>query len=307
MAKTNFDNIYTQPDPRAYYETLGELGYEIPAHSATLFGQVAAIVGHGRPAKMIDLCCSYGVNSAMLKYKVDFDEVMAHYTDPASRALDREELITRDREWLADRAYDDAPIIVGVDASAPAIDYACEAGLLDGGLGEDLEVAEPSDRLAAELADADVISVSGGIGYITDRTIERVLEHAERPWLAALCLRWVDFGPIVDAASRYGLLTERLDDTTFRQRRFADGAERNYVAAQLDALGIDADGREDQGWHHSDFYLLRPAEDIQTAPLADLIVPEGGVRSTGTGTGLDVTVAYGSDDLRSTNQRSRKS
>jgi hypothetical protein len=234
----------------------------------------------------------------MLKYEVDFDEVMAHYTDPASRALSREELITRDREWLADRAYDDAPVIVGVDASAPAIDYACEAGLLDGGLAEDLELDEPSHSLTAELADADLISVSGGIGYITDRTIDRVLEHAERPWLAALCLRWVDFGPIVDAASRYGLVTERLDDTTFRQRRFADDAERNHVLAQLDELGIDPEGREGQGWHHNDFYLLRPAEDVQAAPLAELIVPEGGVRSPGTGTGLEVTVASSSDDLR---------
>jgi hypothetical protein len=299
MAKKNFDGIYAEPDPRSYYETLAEFGYEIPAHSATLFGQVADIVGNGRPAKVIDLCCSYGVNSAMLKYEVDFDEVMAHYTDPVSRALSREELISRDRDWLADRAYEDAPVIVGVDASAPAIDYACEAGLLDSGLAEDLEVDEPSHTLTAELADADLISVSGGIGYITDRTIDRVLEHAERPWLAALCLRWVDFGPIVDAASRHGLLTERLDDTTFRQRRFADDAERNHVLAQLDALGIDPDGREDQGWHHNDFYLLRPAEDVQAAPLAELIVPEGGVRSPGTGTDLEVTVASGSDDLRS--------
>lgn len=294
MAKTNFDSIYAEPDPRAYYETLGEFGYEIPAHSATLFGQVAGLVGNGRPAKVIDLCCSYGVNSAMLKYEVDFDEVMAHYTAPVSQALSREELITRDREWLAGRAYEDAPIIVGVDASAPAIDYACEAGLLDGGLAEDLEVAEPSDTLTAELADADLISVSGGIGYITDRTIDRVLEHAERPWMAALCLRWVDFGPIVEAASRYGLLTERLDDVTFRQRRFADDAERGHALAELHALGIDPDGREDEGWHHSDFYLLRPADDVETVPLAEFIVPDGGFRSPSAGTGLEVTVVSGS-------------
>lgn len=297
MAKTNFDRIYAEPDPRAYYETLGGLDYEIPAHSATLFGQVADLVGSGRPARVIDLCCSYGVNSAMLKYDVGFDEVMAHYTDAVCQNLSRDELIARDREWLAGRAAGAAPTVVGVDASAPAIAYACEAGLLDGGLSEDLEAAEPSDALAAELADADLISVSGGIGYITDRTIDRVLARTEQPWLAALCLRWVDFGPIADAAARHGMLTERLDRTTFRQRRFVDEDERDYVLSELEALSISPEHRETDGWHHSDFYLLRSAEDVDAAPLAELIVPHGGVCSPGADDVLEVTVASSSADL----------
>ncbi|MEX2659021.1 MAG: hypothetical protein WD232_04945 [Acidimicrobiales bacterium] len=303
MTKSNFDKIYTEPDPRAYYETLGGLGYEIPAHSATLFGQVASIVGNGHPAKVVDLCCSYGVNSAMLKYDVGFDEVLSHYIDPACRDLGREELLCRDRGWLAERASVDAPVVVGVDASAPAIDYACEAGLLDGGMAEDLEVAEPSDALTAELADVDLISVSGGIGYITERTIDRVLDRAESPWVAALCLRWVDFGPIVDAAARHGLVTERLDDTTFPQRRFADDAERDHVLAELEEMGIEPDGREAEGWHHTDFYLLRPAEDVDAAPLAELVVPEGGVRSPDADRLLEATVASSASDLRACTSR----
>lgn len=298
MAKENFDSIYSEPDPRAYYETLGDLGYEIPAHSATLFGQVAGIVGDGRPAKVIDLCCSYGVNSAPLKYEVSFDEVLAHYTDAAVAPLGREELIARDRAWLAERPRAEAPTVVGVDVSAPAIEYACAAGLLDVGIVEDLESGEPSDALAAELSDADLISVSGGIGYITERTIDRVLEGAERPWLAALCLRWVDFAPIVDAGAQHGLVTERLDDATFPQRRFVDGTERDYVMAELERMGIDPDGREAQGWHHTDFYLLRPREDAHAAPLADFIGPEGAVRSPHAPTSLEVTVASSSDELR---------
>lgn len=298
MAKTNFDTIYAEPDPRAYYETLGGLDYEIPAHSATLFGQVSDLVGNGRPARVVDLCCSYGVNAAMLKYDVGFDEVMTHYTEAACQDLSRQELIARDRRWLAERAVEGAPKVVGVDASARAIAYACEAGLLDGGLCEDLEAAEPSDALAGELADADLISVSGGIGYITDRTIDRVLSLTERAWVAALCLRWVDFGPIADAAARHGMVTERLDRTTFRQRRFVDEEERNYVLSELEALSISPEHRETEGWHHSDFYLLRSPEDVDAAPLAELIVPHGGVRSPDADDLLEVTVASSSAGLR---------
>lgn len=303
MTKSNFDNIYTAPDPRPYYEILGGYDYEIPAHSATLFGQVADHVGNGAPAKLLDLCCSYGVNSTVMKYDVGFDEVIAHYTDPTNGDLSREDLLALDREWLSEHPAENSPTIIGLDASAPAIDYALEAGLLDGGLAEDLESGPPSDTLTSELSDVELITVSGGIGYITERTIDRILERSDQPWVAALCLRWVDFGPIVEAASRHGLVAERLDDTTFPQRRFANDAERSHVFSELDSMGIDPQGRETEGWHHTDFYLLRPDAAVQAAPLSELVIPEGGVRSAGTGDKLVVTLASSSEDLRATDQQ----
>ncbi len=41
MTKANFDAIYTSPDPRQYYRTLGSYDYQIPTHGATVFGQLA--------------------------------------------------------------------------------------------------------------------------------------------------------------------------------------------------------------------------------------------------------------------------
>lgn len=298
MSKSNFDDIYVAGDPRAYYATLGSLGYEIPRHSATLFGQAAGLLGDGAPAKVVDLCCSYGVNGTVLKYDVDFDEVVSHYTEPAAQNLSRDELLERDREWLADRSLESAPTVIGLDASEPAIAYALEAGLLDAGMSEDLEAGAPSASLSSELSDVDLITVSGGIGYITERTIDRILERSDQPWVAALCLRWVDFAPIVETASRHGLVAERLDDTTFRQRRFADGSERHHVLSELASMGIDPEGRETEGWHHTDFYLLRPEDAVEKAPLAEVLIPDGGVGPRAAGEDLAVTLASTGADLR---------
>lgn len=291
MTKANFDDVYVSPDPREYYGALGSLDYEIPTHSGTLFGQlVERLKGDDSPVRVADLCCSYGVNAAVLKHDVEFSEVVDHYVDPKAQHLTRDELVARDRAWFAGRVAEPDLEVIGVDSSDPAIAYATESGLLDAGFSVNLEEAGVSGRLDDELRGVDLVSVSGGIGYIGARSIGRVLESAGRPWLAALCLRWVDFGPIVDAAAEHGMVTERLDDSTFRQRRFTGDTEQAHVIAELNSLGISAAGREADGWHHADFYLARSPAEVEAEPLGSLVVPDGAVRSPGAGSALDVTL-----------------
>lgn len=69
------------------------------------------------------------------------------------------------------------------------------------------------------------------------------------------------------------------------------------MLSELEPLSISPEHRETDGWHHSDFYLLRSAEDVDAAPLAELIVPHGGVCSPGADDVLEVTVASSSADL----------
>ncbi|HUF32139.1 MAG TPA: hypothetical protein VMN58_02880 [Acidimicrobiales bacterium] len=281
MAKADFDEIYTSPDPRRYYSTLSEHDYQIPAHSGAVFGQLADAFAAGPNSRVVDLCCSYGVNATVLKHDLEFDEIIRHYCDPPVDDLESAELLALDQEWYATHRRVDPTRVSGVDSSAPAISYATAAGILDAGFAEDLEGSDPSPALARELRDADLITVSGGIGYITDRTIDRVLRCARSPRLAVLCLRWVDFAPIVDAGAAHGLVTERLDEATFPQRRFADTEERLYVQHELDRLGVGQKGREEDGYHHTDLYLLRPEQEVLARPLDALIEPAGAIDDAG--------------------------
>src|SRR4051794_30563341 len=100
--KADFTNIYTQPDPRAYYRTLGALDYAIPEHGRGVFDVVLDELRAttGSPV-VLDVCCSYGVNAALMNHDVTLDEIGAHYAD--ADGLSHDALIERDRRWYGER------------------------------------------------------------------------------------------------------------------------------------------------------------------------------------------------------------
>jgi hypothetical protein len=137
-------------------------------------------------------------------------------------------------------------------------------------------VAAPSAQLARQLADVALVTVTGGIGYITAATFDRVLDASRRlepPWVAAFSLRWVDMAPIGAVLAHHGLELEQLEGRTFRQRRFADGGERAHALGQLRRLGLDPDDAEADGYHHAAFYLARPRGQAGAVPVDELLAP----------------------------------
>jgi hypothetical protein len=277
MVKANFDHIYTATDPRPYFQTLGALDYQIPAHGASVFGTVANQVAEVRELDTIriaDLCCSYGINAAVMKHDATFEEIVDHYTSEDCHSLERPDLLARDREFFGERIDGQTLEVVGIDQSPEAISYAVEAGILDDGAAEDLEANEPSPELVGLLEETDLITVSGGIGYITERTVARVLDAAPtRPWLAALCLRWVDFDPVAEVGRARDMIVHRLEEVTFPQRRFFDAAEQEHVLKELDRMGVEAAGREADGYHHSELFVLHPADEELPSPIEELVGP----------------------------------
>lgn len=277
MSKATFDHIYAAPDPRPYFLTLGALDYQIPAHGAAVFEPIVRHLDEARvdgPVRVADLCCSYGINAALLKHDRSFDEIVDHYTTTECIDMERDDLIQRDLEFFeAPRPPLDVEV-VGLDVSAPAIGYGIEAGFLDAGRAEDLEDGPPSPELADMLRSVDLVTVTGGIGYITERTIGQVLDASEqKPWLAALCLRWVDFEPIADAAAERGMEVHKLDDVSFPQRRFADDAERTFVTQELERKGLSIEGHEEDGYHRAELFVAHPVDDPHALSLDDLVAP----------------------------------
>lgn len=272
--KADFDRIYDRPDPRAYFNGLGEYDYEVPQHGKTVFQQVLDALPADRPT-VVDLCCSYGVNAALLKHDLDLEELYDHYCSDQIAQLSSDELAEYDREFFQDRRLPDAPEVIGLDVAAPAVDYALEVGLLDGGASENLEDRDPSPGLAATLADADLVTVTGGIGYVTQRTFNRLLsctseEHP--PWIASLCLRTVPFDPIADCLATHGLVTEQLEDVSFPQRRFTNQAEQDAALQALARRGISPEGREADGSFYVDVYLSRPKSAAAERPAEDILM-----------------------------------
>ncbi len=275
IQKADFDAIYDQPDPRPYFSTLEALDYVVPQHGADLFGQLLAARADddddGRRPKILDLCCSYGVVATLLKTDLDIGDVYAHYRGAATQSLSHEELTDLDRRLLAEHSRPRAPEVVGLDVAQNAVDYAVATGALDAGVTENLELDDPTSSLADQIADVDLITTTGGVGYVTDRTFDRLLEVTpDSAWVAAFCLRTYDYEPIADSLSARGLHTERVS-RTFPQRQFIGSAEQQWAVSEVRSRGLDPAGKEEDGYFHAEFYLSRPAAEVAERPMAQLL------------------------------------
>jgi len=271
--KSDFSNIYVQPDPRAYYGTLARLDYEIPSHGTRVFGAILDTLpaeADGRAPTVLDVCCSYGVNAALFNHDLSFGEIHQHYTHLEDD--DPDAVIAADRELFASRRRPDAVDFVGLDASEPAISYGLEAGLLADGVAADLEGGRLTDDQAARLEGVDLVTITGGVGYVGARTFDQVLDAVdEPPCVAALSLRWIDFAPITDVLDAHDLVVEHVDEFVVPQRRFTGAAERRFVMDQLDAMDRPATSVERGGRHAADLYVARPARMAEEHPIGDIV------------------------------------
>lgn len=273
--KESFDDVYDRPDPRPYFSALRPLEYQPPLHGQPVFRTAVAALRDRRPGEepvtVVDLCCSYGVNAALLNHDVTLRDLYDRYTSPDASGASTAELERSDRDFYGARRKRRARC-VGVDAAANAVGYATRAGLLDAGFAEDLESSEPTPELREAAAPADMITITGGVGYIYTQTIDRVVSAVDQPpWVVAFVLRMFSYEPIAEALSQYGLETQHYEGGTFRQRRFADAQEQEFCLEQLSQAGVDPTGKESEGYYHTNLYVSRPPGDAAEVPLERLL------------------------------------
>jgi carnitine O-acetyltransferase len=248
----------------------------IPQLAKPVFDEVIAACrrmrGRGR-LKLIDVGCSYGVNAALLKHRMDMARLYGLYTDRSAEGLARDGLTARDRALFAEDSAAPTLEVVGLDSAERAVGYALETGILDNGVAADLEANEPEADERDALSGADLVISTGCIGYVGTPTFAHILDanRATRPWLAHFVLRMFSFEPLRELFKARGYLTEKAQGRLFRQRRFASEAEQTEVLGRLEERGIDAMGRESKGWLYAEFFLSRPAEEARRLPLAEIV------------------------------------
>lgn len=273
LQKADFDAIYDQPDPRAYYSTLRKFDYGIPEFGAEVFNEILSkrpSNGAG-PFRILDLCCSYGIVATLMKTDLAMGDVYEHYCSEAVRSLTSDELNALDRRFLREHRRPGAPDVIGLDLAKRAIDYAVAAGTLDVGFAENLETDEPTAELAAQMEDIDLITTTGGVGYVTEHTFDRLLEVApDTAWVASFCVRTYDYEPISRVLEEHGFQTEQMT-RSFPQRKFIGPDEKTWAVAEVRSRGIDPAGKEQDGYFYADCFLSRPKAEVARAPLAELL------------------------------------
>jgi hypothetical protein len=276
--KADFEWTYNRLDPRAYFQVLGALDYAIPERAAPVFQRIFEAYGKARssgPLTVLDLGCSYGINAAVLKYGCTMSELRARYSEFDEDSTPPRDMLQADQRAFARREAQRDLAVIGVDRAQFASSYGFWAGLLDDAIPENLEEADPSPEAASAMARCDLVISTGAVGYVTERTFERIAAcqpaGSAMPWVASFVLRMFSYGAVADTLARRGYVTEKLAGRHFRQRRFLDAAEQAHVAALLAARGLDIEGLEDEGYYLAEFYLSRPRAEAAAMPLGRLI------------------------------------
>jgi hypothetical protein len=282
--KVSLDHLYVQPDPRAYFSTLRELGYCIPQLAKPHFAkQIQEFREFSRKPtiNILDIGCSYGINAVLLNYDASMDELYEHYDALDSPAQTRNTVLTCDWELVRSRNRLAGARFVGLDNSFPALSYALTAGFIDDAVHADLETREPTELERGQLAETDLVISTGCLGYVSERTLSRVVMAAgeRKPWMAHFVLRMFPFEPIEESLAGLGYETIRMEGV-FKQRRFVSVEEQALVLDTLSSVGVDPRGMETYGWLYAQLYISRPC-DVKDHTVVDLesIVPSSRSRS----------------------------
>jgi carnitine O-acetyltransferase len=266
--KIILSDIYNQDDPSGYFSTLAKLDYQIPGNAKPPFQRLieARRQASGRQAtRIVDLGCSYGVNGALLRHGLSMDDLYEAYA--SGEAADPEDRLRQDRARYASPVDADLEF-VGVDTADRAVAYALDVGLLEAGVAGNLETHAPTGAEREAIADADLIISTGCVGYVTETSLERLIDASAetRPWMAHFVLRMFGFEAAEAMLGERGYVTEKVDGL-YRQRRFASATEQESVLGNLDRIGVDPSGAEADGWLVAELYVARPRLDAVAQPL----------------------------------------
>ena len=242
FGKQSFESVYQQPLPDGYFRSLAPLRYRNPDFCATLLPAVVAGIRRRtgrRHLKVVDLACSYGINSALLKCGLMFADLAQRCLAPSDAARKPGEEIAQDAAFVKAATIDPDLTVIGVDVSQPAIAYALATGLIDATVTTDLEHADPTEHETQALAGTDLVLATGAFSYLGATTLHRVLA-LQNP--APIVLGWPIYGSSTTAVERclteYGLTVTHPQPTPRHQRDFADTRERDAYHSTLRRTGL---------------------------------------------------------------------
>lgn len=271
--KASFNEVYQSPTPHAYFTEMNRLEYAIGQEARPYFQSVMALMrrqlGPDIPIRMLDLGCSYGVGSALVKYGFSFSEIAEFFENEANR--DYCDCVTDTKSWLAENEAAKPLACIGADASSEAIKFASAAGLIDDGIAQDLETDQKLPAQECSLIQhCNLLTSTGAIGYVGEKTVSAILTHLGKacppgrgPYTAVTILRMFQVEQIRKTFEKFGYRFELAPGVRLRQRRFQDEKEQKETIRLLAERGISTAGWEDTGYLYADLYVAAPAAELE--------------------------------------------
>ena len=252
--KASFGAAYTAQTPHRYLHNMTAVDYRMADYmNPYLSAVVDASMTSQELVRVLDIGCSYGMSGALLKTDCAYRDLAEFYRREASSEY--ASCVVESQQWLDSHAIRKDVEVVGFDSSEEAIRFAAASHMIDEGIALNLE-EEKSELTADEaylIQECDVLLSTGAIGYVTDKTVNPILDEfgnnargALGPVAVMSVLELFDPAPIEEAFAEHGYRFEQLP-VRMPQRRFVDEDEREGVIETLRQRGVQqADALESE-------------------------------------------------------------
>ena len=247
-AKASFDAAYTAQPPHQYFRNMTAVDYRMAdSMNPYLSAVVDASMTSQEPVRVLDIGCSYGMSGALLKTDCAYRDLAEFYRHKASSEY--ASCVVESQRWLDSHEMRGDVEVVGFDSSEEAIRFAAASHMIDDGIALNLEdeKSELTDNEAYLIRECDVLLSTGAIGYVTDKTLNPILDEfgndargALGPVAVMSVLELFDPAPIAEAFTEHGYRFGHLP-VRMPQRRFVDEDERKGVVEALRQRGVQAD------------------------------------------------------------------
>ncbi|MGI9425435.1 MAG: class I SAM-dependent methyltransferase [Hyphomicrobiaceae bacterium] len=282
--REEYEQIYQQPDPRAYFRILHGLDYRIPELAAPVFRNVVNAISEFRGCrpKVLDLGCGFGINAALMRYPIDMDRLAHRCRDLDTGEISSASVIEFDRNYFASWPPQVDLEYIGYDVSELPVSYAKSVRLIDYGFSRDLELEELTAAEKKLVRGTDLILSTGCAGYVTEATFEHffAVNKKRKPWLAIFVLRTESFADLSAYFEAQGMKVEKLEGVTFIQRRFHSSTEWTQALMTLETHEVPTEGKEADGLLHAEFFLIRPEAESEAHPLETFVSVSSGTEGT---------------------------
>jgi hypothetical protein len=243
LVKASFDATYAAQTPHQYLHNMTAVDYRMADYMNPFLAAVVDIAMSPAapqcPVRILDLGCSYGVSGALLKTDCSYQELANFILCETSREY--ASCVTDSKRWLGSHVVREDVEVVGFDSSAEAVRFATASRMIDKGITRNLEEneSELTDDERSLIRQCDVLLSTGVIGYVTEKTINPILDEFccdARGGLGGVAivsvLELFDQEPIAECFAEHGY---RFGEIPIRipQRRFADAEEREGVLETL--------------------------------------------------------------------------
>lgn len=282
--KLDFNHVYNLRDPKNYYELITQYEYELPERAKPYLMKVINAYRNSESVnslKILDIGCSYGVNSSILKFGKSLAQIHQHYTDLTRHQLTEYSRIKIDSTWLYKSILDEYLQFIGLDTAEQAVNYAVEVQLIKKGIVTNLEKLPLLPEDYASLQDINLLISTGCIGYITEVTFDKILSAVRdinKLWGAVFVLKMFDLSELQKTLAKYNLVLVQTG-VIVKQRKFSSTDEKESMIHFIKKRGLSAEKEKESDNLLAQLFLILPAS-IMTKPPIKMLLDDLRILST---------------------------